>query len=693
MNKTHRQCLGRTVLTLAVLFWMGMCLSMQAAAAGEADVQLAGSAITGTDIYVAGDRAVWVNAGTDGGIEIKFRNLTTGEERLVAAGAQRKQAPVISGEWVIWSDKNTHAASSAYWDIIGFNLATNERKVLNQDDGQLAGPSIDGTDVVWFDMDGHGTLHSYDLAKDRGRPLGQGRYPKVSGGNVVYKNPLDGGISMIHLATNQRTPLYVPGGGQYVSWFDYNGSQVLWKEADSQGATKYVLLHAEQLNSYPQDLTVYSVKGTEYGFLELGETQGVWMEDVNGTPVIRAVQLAAPEVFTVTEATGGRRILGLSGDKLLVAQADGSLVLHAVKAEADAGGGPGTGPGTGPGEEEPGTETGEGTLGSGGGVPESSMYVRQTIGPAGGKLALAGGEAELNIPSGALSGDAVMELRRTGAEDEALKALHQLNRNIVAGYWQISSTQELAKKAELSVSIAAVSQTPQEWERTGIYRYDQALKSWQYAGGYKNGDRLEAGITRPGLYAVLVNGMPFADLEGHWAREAVEWLAMRSVVDGMEADRYMPESLLTRAQFVKMLVDAEGFPLTRDRSGTFRDVTAGHWAEPWIEAAASLGLANGVGDGLFEPDRPLAREEMMTLLVRATVAAGHQETVISAQEAAKTLEPFTDAPSVSGWAVSFAAAAVRNGWIEGDGKHLNPAAPTTRAEAAAVIKRLLDPVE
>ncbi|MNC23577.1 Endo-1,4-beta-xylanase A precursor [compost metagenome] len=155
----------------------------------------------------------------------------------------------------------------------------------------------------------------------------------------------------------------------------------------------------------------------------------------------------------------------------------------------------------------------------------------------------------------------------------------------------------------------------------------------------------------------------------------------------------MPEEPLTRAQFVKLLLEAGVSPkagAAQDSADpvVFNDVDGEHWAKAWIEKAAAAGLADGVGEGRFEPDRPLTRSEMMALLVRAADARQEAEGLQEA-DAANLLSSYADRGELASWAVPYAALAVQKGWMEGDGGRLRPGAQTTRAEAAAVLYRLL----
>jgi hypothetical protein len=670
-QKAFRWVLVWAVWLVLAAMWSGQ---HQKALAAET---VAGGAITGTDVAITKNCAVWVQAQVGGETKIVTRNLLTGEEQVVAGGMSRKQAPVTNGRWIIWADKNTQATASANWDIIAFDLVTEERRVLNSDPGAYANPSVDGSQVVWFDLAGFGVIYHYDLDQKRWRPLGQGRYPVVKNNQVVFKNEHDGGLSKIDLITNERTELIMPGGGQFVSLFDYNGHYVLWKEGNAQGESKIVLLDATDSNAVPGDLTAYSLKKVEYPLLQLGNERGIWLENTGGQPLVKGINLDTAAVYTVAEASGSERILGLSGDFLLLARTDGQLVKQEVAPKQESGDGTGGS-----------TSSGGAAVGS-----HNSKAAEQMIGPQGGKLSAGDGGAELTVPAGALTREVMVGLAWAGESGGHLQAMAAMGRSQLAGPWEVKSAESFAVPAVLSFAVDSAGLTTADWDKTAVYRYDVKTGKWFYAaGGLTKGGRFEATVAGAGYYAVLRNETPFRDMDRHWGKTAVEWLAMRSIADGMEEGMFMPEGPLTRAQFVKLLLEAG---ISRE-AGTvpitspvgFRDVGEGHWAKAWIEKAVAAGLADGVGDGRFEPDRPLTRSEMMALLVRAADARQEAES-LQKKDAASLLSSYADREELASWALPYAALAVQKGWMEGDGGRLRPGAQATRAEAAAVLYRLL----
>lgn len=177
----------------------------------------------------------------------------------------------------------------------------------------------------------------------------------------------------------------------------------------------------------------------------------------------------------------------------------------------------------------------------------------------------------------------------------------------------------------------------------------------------------------------------FADLNGHWSKAEAEYLASKHIIDGVEIDGkrwILPDRSITRAEFVKILVGAQGKSLTNSNEAAFKDVPASHWAHAYIETAKKAGWVDGYENGSFQPDAQITRAELATLLVR-----GYQ-----LKEQAGSIPGFADL-STDYWAYSSIRIAASNRLIEGSIENgqtvFKPAAAATRAETIAVISRYL----
>ncbi len=197
------------------------------------------------------------------------------------------------------------------------------------------------------------------------------------------------------------------------------------------------------------------------------------------------------------------------------------------------------------------------------------------------------------------------------------------------------------------------------------------------------------GTSEPGLFTysqpasgLCTNGTDqpptFTDVPaGSPGQAAISRLACRGIVNGVSGGVFRPNAPVTRAEFVKMLVLTLGLqPLPG--MAPFSDVPVGAWYAPYVAAAVHAGIVNGVSPTAFGPQQPVTREQMAVLLAR----------VLDLTQTAPL--HFSDAATVSPWALTAVQEAVAAGYLTGfpDGT-LRPLAPATRAEAAVALAQVL----
>ncbi|MEK0312419.1 RCC1 domain-containing protein [Cohnella sp. 56] len=197
-------------------------------------------------------------------------------------------------------------------------------------------------------------------------------------------------------------------------------------------------------------------------------------------------------------------------------------------------------------------------------------------------------------------------------------------------------------------------------------------------------------LTNSAYALVRPTAAEFADLAGHWAQGAVAELASRLIVNGYGSGLYRPNDAVSRAEFAAMLVRAMGLPSSTAAASAsaFVDLKAGAWYLGIVEQASSYALLRGDANGRFRPDDTLTREEAFTIVMRAMKLAGY-ESVSGVEETESILSAYADQSDIHAWARAEAATAVQAGLIQGAGGNLRPSGHVTRAEAAAMLQRLL----
>ena len=172
----------------------------------------------------------------------------------------------------------------------------------------------------------------------------------------------------------------------------------------------------------------------------------------------------------------------------------------------------------------------------------------------------------------------------------------------------------------------------------------------------------------------------FADIEGHWAADAINYVVDAGLFTGATATTFEPETAMTRGMFVTVLgrlADAEGDE--EQSAAQFSDVAANAYYAHYVAWAAENGIVSGT-----EP--PITREQMAALLYRYAQFQGNDTTAADA-----VIEQFSDYASVSDYAVDAMNWAVENGLMNGtDNSMLAPLGNATRAEVATILMRFVE---
>lgn len=163
-----------------------------------------------------------------------------------------------------------------------------------------------------------------------------------------------------------------------------------------------------------------------------------------------------------------------------------------------------------------------------------------------------------------------------------------------------------------------------------------------------------------------------------YAKEAVQSLVDKGVIQGDTNGNFNPLNTVTRAQAAEIFTKA--LELEADGDVNFSDVKKGAWYYNSIAAVVANGIFEGVSANEFAPNKSLTRSEAAKVLVDAFGLEGEAD-----------LSQFADASQVKGWAKESLEIAVANGIFEGsDTKKLNPNGAITRQDFAVVFNRTLN---
>lgn len=188
-------------------------------------------------------------------------------------------------------------------------------------------------------------------------------------------------------------------------------------------------------------------------------------------------------------------------------------------------------------------------------------------------------------------------------------------------------------------------------------------------------------------YSVVYSPRKMNDVKGHWAQADVNDMSSRLIVNGMTTTEFHPDASITRAEFVAIVT--RGLGIQEDAyADSFKDVTINSWYARTVQAAIDYKLIDGYEDGTFRPDQNISRQEATAVLSRAASIA-KLKSELPAAEVTRVLSAFKDGGEIASWARTNVAAAISLNLMNGRGEKLEVDANLTRAETAALVRRLL----
>lgn len=169
----------------------------------------------------------------------------------------------------------------------------------------------------------------------------------------------------------------------------------------------------------------------------------------------------------------------------------------------------------------------------------------------------------------------------------------------------------------------------------------------------------------------------YSDFPQNWSKDAMEFAVKNNFITGVSEDKIAPKAALTRAQLAAILSRAmktgAGDVSVLDN---FTDADKNAWYAGAMAKAVELNILYGDGDSIY-PDRPVTRQELFAILVRAFAVTGGDES---------TLASYNDAGSISSWAKAAISAMIAQGYASGyEDKTLRPTQQVTREEFAQLL--------
>ena len=171
-----------------------------------------------------------------------------------------------------------------------------------------------------------------------------------------------------------------------------------------------------------------------------------------------------------------------------------------------------------------------------------------------------------------------------------------------------------------------------------------------------------------------------------WYAPYVEYATVNKLMSGIGNRCFSPDTVLTRGMFVTMLARLAGVNQADYPDSRFADVEASAWYAPSVSWAASKGIVSGVGDGKFEPNRNITRQEMAVIMAGYLAWKGI-DTTPGTEASAYNIADLDD---IAPWALKSVCFCYEKKLLTGRGTSFAPLANATRAEACVVLCGLHD---
>lgn len=208
----------------------------------------------------------------------------------------------------------------------------------------------------------------------------------------------------------------------------------------------------------------------------------------------------------------------------------------------------------------------------------------------------------------------------------------------------------------------------------------------------------------------------FNDINGHWAETTINKLADKGIVAGFGDNSFKPNGTVTRAQYLKMIMNAVGIEEVECSDEMILDANKTDWYSGYLNSALNKGLipkdmisgykaeiitdtvedgsitsSYVVYSGAFNGNDSITREEMAFLTMSMYQYVLNAKTMQNLAD--KQDMQFLDASDISDWALTGVQLSAANGLIEGmDDGNFYPKETTTRAQAVTVIDRVLEKI-
>ena len=232
--------------------------------------------------------------------------------------------------------------------------------------------------------------------------------------------------------------------------------------------------------------------------------------------------------------------------------------------------------------------------------------------------------------------------------------------------------------AALNTAVDGVVRGKAFVSQANVNAMAQAIEDAIAALQYKGADYTKF-IEAIAAFVKKVETSPFSDVStSAYYYEAVKWAQEKGITGGIGNGLFGPNQPCTRAQIVTFLWRAAGSPVV-NYAMNMSDVPEGSYYAEAVRWALSEGITTGTTENTFSPDSECTRAQAVAFLFRyaASEAVTLQELVSG----------FSDADSVPGYALPAMNWALAEEIVQGNGSKLMPNDSCTRAQIVTFLFR------
>ena len=197
-------------------------------------------------------------------------------------------------------------------------------------------------------------------------------------------------------------------------------------------------------------------------------------------------------------------------------------------------------------------------------------------------------------------------------------------------------------------------------------------------GGGEGGGSSSFGVV-PVVSPVSVSDTVFTDISGfEWAKNAILTLYEKKIVSGVGNGLFEPERIVKREEFIKMLILSIGRDIKTGDS-SLSDVDNGAWYATYIYTALIENIAKGITVDEFGIGMPITRQDAAVLIWR-----------VENEPAAEYGGTFSDESDIGEYAIDAVRWMKKEELISGyEDSTFRPQKPITRAEAAQILNSFI----